>query len=94
MWRRKMTGKVSTYSVVVLLCLASVLAKVPRSQSTADPVSALEGAYRDGLNLGALSARHHMPLRAPVGRWSSERDRALFDAGYRRGYSEEVTKSK
>jgi hypothetical protein len=86
-----MTAKVFTYGVVILLCLASVFAKVPRSQSTVDPGSALDGAYRDGLYIGTLSARNHMPLRAPVGRWSSEHDRTLFEAGYRRAYIEVIT---
>lgn len=89
-----MSIKIFTYGVVILLCLASVFAKVPRKQSTADLGPALEGAYRDGLYIGALSARNHMPLRAPVGRWSSEHDRTLFVAGYRLGYSESVTKPR
>jgi hypothetical protein len=86
-----MTAKVFTYGAVILLCLASVFAKVPRRQSTTDLGPALEGAYRDGLYLGALSARNHLPLRAPVGRWSSERDRTLFEAGYRHAYNEQIT---
>ncbi len=86
-----MTAKVFTYGVVILLCLASVFAKVRRSQATADLGSATEGAYRDGLYIGTLSARHHMPLRAPVGRWSAEHDRTLFEAGYRRAYGEVIT---
>jgi hypothetical protein len=86
-----MTAKVFTYGVVILLCLAGVFAKVPRKPSTADRGPALEGAYRDGLYLGALSARNHMPLRAPVGRWSSEHDRTLFEAGYRSAYGEVIT---
>jgi hypothetical protein len=86
-----MTAKIFTYSAVTLICLASVFAKVPRKQATADRGPALEGAYRDGLYIGALSARNHMPFRAPVGRWSSERDRTLFEAGYRRAYGEVTT---
>jgi hypothetical protein len=86
-----MTVKGFTYGVVILLCLVSVFAKLPPLQSTVDSRSALEGAYRDGLYMGALSARNHMPLRAPVGRWSSEHDRTLFEAGYRRAYMEVIT---
>jgi hypothetical protein len=89
-----MTSKLFTYGVVILICLASLFAKLPRSQSTTDPGPAWEGAYRDGLYVGALSARNHMPLRAPVGRWSSARDRVLFDSGYRRGYAEVLTTGK
>jgi hypothetical protein len=82
-----MTAKVLMYGVVVLICLASVFGKVLRSRSTVLPGEAVNGAYRDGLYMGDLSAREHRPVRIPVGRWSSQRDRVLFDAGYRRGYS-------
>jgi len=49
---------------------------------------ATDGAFRDGLYLGKLAAKHGQPLCPAVGRWSSERDRSLFTAGYRRGYDE------
>lgn len=46
-----------------------------------------DGAFRDGLYLGRLSARTGLPMSPPVGRWSMEKDRNSFLAGYRRGYS-------
>ena len=52
-----------------------------------DAQLASDGPFRDGLYLGRLAAREGRPMRSPVGRWSTEKDRASFDAGYRRGYS-------
>jgi len=49
---------------------------------------ASDGAFRDGLYLGKLAAENGQPRRLAVGRWSTEQDRAMFTAGYRRGYSE------
>jgi hypothetical protein len=49
---------------------------------------AADGAFRDGLYLGKLSAESGQPLRPAIGRWSSDQDRSLFSAGYRRGYAE------
>jgi hypothetical protein len=47
-----------------------------------------DGAFRDGLYLGKLSASTGRPLRPPIGRWSTEKDRSLFAAGYRQGYNQ------
>jgi hypothetical protein len=47
---------------------------------------AADGAFRDGLYLGKLTADSGQPFRPGIGRWSSEQDRAMFSAGYRRGY--------
>jgi thiazole synthase ThiGH ThiG subunit len=49
-----------------------------------------DGAFRDGLYLGKLAAESGQPLRLAVGRWSTEQDRAMFTAGYKRGYSESL----
>jgi hypothetical protein len=49
---------------------------------------AADGAFRDGLYLGKLSAERGQPLRPTVGRWSTGEDRSRFEAGYRRGYAE------
>lgn len=56
--------------------------------ATTDPeaLRAADGAFRDGLYLGKLAAERHDPRHAAVGRWSSAADRAMFAAGYRRGY--------
>jgi hypothetical protein len=61
---------------------------------TADARLASDGAFRDGLYVGRLSAEGGRPLRPPIGRWSEERDRASFVAGYRRGYSDSLAGAK
>lgn len=56
--------------------------------ASAEARFASDGAFRDGLYLGKLAAENGQPRRLGVGRWSNEQDRAMFTAGYRRGYSE------
>jgi hypothetical protein len=48
---------------------------------------ASDGAFRDGLYIGKLAAKHGQPQSPPIGRWSNERDRASFVDGYRRSYT-------
>jgi hypothetical protein len=56
--------------------------------ASAETRFASDGAFRDGLYLGKLAAENGEPRRLALGRWSTEQDRAMFAAGYRRGYSE------
>jgi hypothetical protein len=51
---------------------------------------AADGAFRDGMYLGRLAAQYGQPPRAAVGRWSTDKDRFMFTAGYRRGYTESL----
>ncbi|MGE5081335.1 MAG: hypothetical protein ACM3ND_00335, partial [Acidobacteriota bacterium] len=44
-----------------------------------------DAAYRDGLFLGKLNREAKQHMLAPVGRWSTEKDRASFVQGYRQG---------
>ncbi len=44
-----------------------------------------DAAYRDGLFLGKLNRDARPHVLAPIGRWSTEKDRASFVQGYRRG---------
>jgi len=44
-----------------------------------------DAAYRDGLFLGKLNREAKPHMLAPVGRWSTEKDRASFLQGYRQG---------
>ncbi|HEX6823491.1 MAG TPA: hypothetical protein VF123_15645 [Candidatus Sulfotelmatobacter sp.] len=44
-----------------------------------------DAAYRDGLFLGKLNRKERSHMLAPVGRWSTEKDRASFVQGYRQG---------
>ncbi len=47
-----------------------------------------DAAFRDGLYLGRLARAANRQMRAPIGRWSTEKDRASFAAGYQLGLSE------
>ena len=46
------------------------------------------GAFRDGLHLGRFDATSRRAQHLCVGRWSTDVDRAWFQAGYRAGYQE------
>lgn len=48
-----------------------------------------DAAYRDGLYLGHLAQAAKRPMRPPVGRWSTEKDRASFAAGFKQGIGQE-----
>lgn len=65
----------------------------PGSQRVRAPESrlALDGAYRDGLYIGQLAARSGRRSRPPIGRWSSEKDRASFLVGYERTYNARIS---
>ncbi len=83
-----------TYSAIVIgLGATATLAISPRaveSGTTAEARFASDGAFRDGLYLGKLAAESGEPLRPAVGRWSTEQDRSMFTAGYRRGYNDSL----
>lgn len=53
-----------------------------------------DGAFRDGLYLGRLAAEGGKRLPPQVGRWSTEKDRTAFVAGYGRGYNDAVAGSE
>ena len=78
-------------ALAVAVCLGSTAmltnssSTVPSSVST-ETKMATDGAFRDGLYLGKLAAERGQVLRPAIGRWSADRDRSMFAAGYRRGY--------
>jgi hypothetical protein len=84
-----------TYAITMAACLGTVAAlanstlATRRSQNLNAPLAA-DGAFRDGLYLGRLDAGLGRPLHPAVGRWSNEKDRASFLAGYRRGYDDSL----
>lgn len=47
-------------------------------------------AFRDGWRLGTTAAEHGGAPNMALGRWRSQEDRALFIAGYQKGYSESL----
>ena len=73
-------GCVGTSAVVVR---GSMLQPQGTAAQTAN-----DAAFRDGLYLGRLAHAANRQMRAPVGRWSSEKDRASFVEGYQQGLSE------
>lgn len=86
----------STYALALAICAGTTLTTltaltnhhVARNSKSVDASLALDGAYRDGLYLGRLTAATGQPLRPTIGRWSSDKDRASFEAGYRSGYND------
>lgn len=86
-------GKTLTFAVMIAVSLATsaLLSNHARGASAtwqADAQLAANGAYRDGLYVGRLTAQSGRPERPLIGRWSSASDRASFLAGYKRGYHE------
>lgn len=86
-------GRLITYALAITVSMgtAALLAKsgfAGRQSQTADAQLAADGAFRDGLYLGKLSAERGRPMHPMTGRWSTEKDRASFVAGYRRGYND------
>jgi hypothetical protein len=87
--------KFFTYAAIVIgFSATATLATGPRtvhSSTLAEVAFAADGAFRDGLYLGKLAAGQGQPLRIAIGRWSTDRNRSMFAAGYRRGYNEFLT---
>lgn len=83
--------------VLAMGCLGTSAVLVRRDVPTrprqgVDRQLASDGAFRDGVYLGELARRAHRQMRPPIGRWSTEKDRASFTAGYREGFGEEATR--
>jgi len=88
-------GKLSTYALAVAVCLGTTAMLAISNRTVAASTSnetrfAADGAFRDGLYLGKLAAKRDQPLRPAVGRCSTDQDRSMFAAGYRRGYDESL----
>jgi hypothetical protein len=86
-----MTKFFSYAAILIGLSASATLALSPRTEkltATAGAPFAADGAFRDGLYLGKLSAQDGQPPRPAIGRWSTDHDRSLFTAGYRQGYDE------
>ena len=49
---------------------------------------ATNGAFRDGLYLGRLTAERGIAPRVARGRWATAKDQASFTVGYERGYKQ------
>jgi hypothetical protein len=86
-------NKLATYALVMTASLGTSamlgnLKRAPSPDLSAESRLAANGAFRDGLYLGKLAAENGQPRRPPVGRWSTEQERATFTSGYERGYIE------
>jgi len=53
-----------------------------------------DAAFRDGLYMGKLAQAENRTMRPPVGRWSSEKDRASFAAGFQQALDEQLPQQK
>lgn len=88
----------SAYPLAIAILGATAMLAVSNHNvapsANAEASLAADGAFRDGLYLGKLSAESGQPLRPTVGRWSTDQDRAMFTAGYRRGYGESVASTQ
>lgn len=60
-----------------------------RQRESVDRQLANDAAFRDGVYLGKLARAENRRRRPPIARWSTEKDRASFTAGYRQGFGEE-----
>jgi hypothetical protein len=91
--------RLSTFATAIAICLGTTAVLYSR-KSVTEPTRnveasfAADGAFRDGLYLGKLTADQGQPFRPGIGRWSSEQDRAMFTTGFRRGYSEVVANAQ
>ena len=65
-----------------------------RQRQSVDRQLANDAAFRDGVYLGELARAAHRQMRPQIGRWSTEKDRASFVAGYRQGFGEESTRQE
>lgn len=52
-----------------------------------DAAHASSAAFRDGLFLGSLAAKHGDQSHLSAGRWATDGNRALLGEGYRQAYS-------
>jgi hypothetical protein len=68
----------------------------PTSSATANSEArfATDGAFRDGMFLGRLAGERGQPRRPAIGRWSTDQDRSMFAAGYRRGYEKSLAAAR
>jgi len=91
-------NKLATYALVITASMGTSamlgnLKRVPSPDLSAESRLAADGAFRDGLYQGKLAAENGRPRCPPVGRWSTEQERATFTSGYERGYVESLARA-
>jgi hypothetical protein len=86
--------KLSLFASVIVVGVGTAASMLPHDRphniasTKFDLAEITNGAFRDGLYLGKLTAQRGAALNIPTGRWSSSVDRVSFTAGYRQGYTE------
>lgn len=87
--------KLAATGLALVLCAgtAGLIAGKGKPDS-AEAQLAADGAFRDGVYVGRLAAQSGRPSRPLTGRWSTKQDRALFAAGYTRGYNEVLASAR
>jgi len=87
--------KLIASGVALVLCLgtAGMMVSNTSTRSAEEVQFAADAAFRDGLYLGRLAAQDGRPERPMTGRWSSQRDRASFAAGFQRGYNDVLVRA-
>ena len=73
----------STLGIAIILLIGG-----PRWSRTIRPTRNTEAAFRDGLFQARLDSQKARKPDITSGRWNTDRDRALFIAGYQQGYRE------
>lgn len=89
--QRLITYVLAIYCVGTSAMLVQRDVTLHKTQS-ADVQLTNDAAFRDGLYLGKLAHAANRPMRPPIGRWSTEKDRASFAAGYRQGFGDESSR--
>jgi len=92
-------NKLFGYGLALAFCIGTtgLLASSSRTAQRnlgADAALATDGAFRDGLFVGKLTAENGRRLHPLTGRWSNQKDRASFAAGYQQGYSSFLASAK
>lgn len=81
--------KILTVALALAVCFGTTAFLRSENRSAhaeANSNQATDGAFRDGLFVGRLAAAEGKPSHPLIGRWSTQKDRASFLAGYRAGY--------
>lgn len=73
-------------TIYVGLTVLAVGTKGAQTNESSNATVDRDGSFRDGLYVGRFSAERGLPMLPPVGRWSTQRDREAFLAGYNQGY--------
>jgi hypothetical protein len=86
-------NRIFTVVLVAAVCLGTTVlvanrTQIPGRDESSDAILAVDGAFRDGIYLGRLTAESGQASHPITGRWSTDKDRASFTAGYNRGYND------